>query len=320
MTNKQTIDGVSRHWAEIEAAVRGAFEDGKKDYNGCMRERLRELRALLDKEVNENSHTPEQHAEAIDLLERVYDQGDTYGLIGEEIANFFAGRSKPTAQPQGEVGPVAFVCDAATTHHGCPEGCGDILSEWLPVGTELYAHADAGEVERLRADLASTNADKAAYAQNAIDLRAQLAERDALLREIQKSARKQDWAGGYPTLFASIESALSTSAEPKPRGEAIDNPVIGYADSYRAMARQGVETVSIWSVITDLERNIAPLCAEQPAPVAVVLPGIEFSFEHWWETSGQYCRAGGGDYEKTFGYRAYEAAIAEVAKLNGLKP
>lgn len=66
--------------------------------------------------------------------------------------------------------------------------------------------------------------------------------------------------------------------------------------------------------------TLIPLYAEQPAPVAVVLPGIEFSFEHWWETSGQYCRAGGGDYEKTFGYRAYEAALAEVAKLNGLKP
>ena len=55
--------------------------------------------------------------------------------------------------------------------------------------------------------------------------------------------------------------------------EPMANPVLAYADSYRAMQRQGVEAVSIWSVITDLERNIAPLYAEQPAPVAVVLPG-----------------------------------------------
>lgn len=33
---------------------------------------------------------------------------------------------------------VAFVCEASSTHHGCPEGYGDILSEWLPAGTELY--------------------------------------------------------------------------------------------------------------------------------------------------------------------------------------
>ena len=45
------------------------------------------------------------------------------------------------------------------------------------------------------------------------------------------------------------------------------NPVLSYADSYRDMAKQGVESVPIWSVITDLERNIAPLYRHaQPAP------------------------------------------------------
>lgn len=46
------------------------------------------------------------------------------------------------------------------------------------------------------------------------------------------------------------------------------NPVLAYADSYRDMAKQGVESVPIWSVITDLERNIAPLYRyAQPALV-----------------------------------------------------
>lgn len=46
------------------------------------------------------------------------------------------------------------------------------------------------------------------------------------------------------------------------------NPVLAYADSYRDMAKQGVDSVPIWSVITDLERNIAPLYRHaQPAPV-----------------------------------------------------
>lgn len=45
------------------------------------------------------------------------------------------------------------------------------------------------------------------------------------------------------------------------------NPVLAYADSYRDMAKQGVESVPIWSVITDLERNIAPLYRHaQPVP------------------------------------------------------
>lgn len=53
------------------------------------------------------------------------------------------------------------------------------------------------------------------------------------------------------------------------------NPVLAYADSYRDMAKQGVESVPIWSVITDLERNIAPLYRHaQPTtasePLAVI--------------------------------------------------
>lgn len=50
--------------------------------------------------------------------------------------------------------------------------------------------------------------------------------------------------------------------QPQADAEPGRNPVLAYADSYRAMARQGVETVSVWSVIADLERNIAPLCVE----------------------------------------------------------
>ena len=38
-------------------------------------------------------------------------------------------------------------------------------------------------------------------------------------------------------------------------------------------------------------------------------------FEAWWADVGQYCRAGGGEYEKTFAYRAWEARNAEVAAL-----
>lgn len=50
--------------------------------------------------------------------------------------------------------------------------------------------------------------------------------------------------------------------------EEVRNPVLAYADSYRDMAKQGVESVPVWSVITDLERNIAPLYRHaQPAPV-----------------------------------------------------
>lgn len=47
------------------------------------------------------------------------------------------------------------------------------------------------------------------------------------------------------------------------------NPVLAYADSYRNMANHGVESIPVWSVITDLERNIAPLFTAPPVPVSV---------------------------------------------------
>lgn len=40
--------------------------------------------------------------------------------------------------------------------------------------------------------------------------------------------------------------------------------------------------------------------------------GLERSFEAWWKTHGQFHRAGGGQYEKTFAYHAWmDSATAE---------
>jgi len=35
-------------------------------------------------------------------------------------------------------------------------------------------------------------------------------------------------------------------------------------------------------------------------------------FEEWWTSHGQYCRSGGGNYEKTFAYRAWQARAAQA--------
>lgn len=50
------------------------------------------------------------------------------------------------------------------------------------------------------------------------------------------------------------------------------NPVLAYADSYRDMAKRGVESIPVQSVITDLERNIAPLFTAPPASVVNAEP------------------------------------------------
>ncbi len=59
------------------------------------------------------------------------------------------------------------------------------------------------------------------------------------------------------------------------------NPVLAYADSYRDMAKQGVESVTIWSVITDLERNIAPLYRHAQHPVVPASQKEPISFDEW---------------------------------------
>lgn len=46
--------------------------------------------------------------------------------------------------------------------------------------------------------------------------------------------------------------------------------------------------------------------------IGIDMATVESDFEAWWESDGQYCRSGGGSYEKTFAYRAYEAAIAKA--------
>lgn len=32
---------------------------------------------------------------------------------------------------------------------------------------------------------------------------------------------------------------------------------------------------------------------------------VPLTFERWWEEHGQYCRSGGGQYEKSFAYAAW---------------
>ncbi|HGW4160967.1 TPA: hypothetical protein ACNIDL_003995 [Klebsiella pneumoniae] len=67
------------------------------------------------------------------------------------------------------------------------------------------------------------------------------------------------------------------------------NPVLAYADSYRDMAKQGVESVPIWSVITDLERNIAPLYRHaQPASVVDADDNFYSWFGREWAENYQH--------------------------------
>ncbi|MBL0826726.1 DUF551 domain-containing protein [Klebsiella pneumoniae] len=92
---------------------------------------------------------------------------------------------------------------------------------------------------------------------------------------------------GYRLGFADIEilKRVARMALAAMDSEPDRNPVLAYADSYRDMAKQGVESVPIWSVITDLERNIAPLYRH--AQPALVIPD-EMTAEQAYEIGYYY--------------------------------
>ena len=93
-------------------------------------------------------------------------------------------------------------------------------------------------------------------------------ERLAHIRASYEASRKGYAFIGHPSYNESI-AIIDELQKYRAAAEPDRNPVLGYADNYRDMAKRGVESVPIWSVITDLERNIAPLFA---APQVTSVP------------------------------------------------
>jgi len=192
MTTNQTIDGVSLHWAEIEAAVWGAFADGAKDYRGCTRERLRELRALLD--------APEQpKAEPVSIYQVEY-LGDD-GWYDVEYREYKAYLRNPQ-----------FRTRVVRTHPGSgdPVGSFDKHMEYMARCKGLEKECD-----NLCAQLAERDA----------LLRGLVEYADGLLSDVNDAWSYAGSTGAKLVHanedYAKAVALLSTSAEPKPQVEAV---------------------------------------------------------------------------------------------------
>lgn len=106
-----------------------------------------------------------------------------------------------------------------------------------------------------------------------------------------------------PPSHAEIEE-LARMALAAMDSESNRNPVLAYADSYRDMAKQGVESVPIWSVITDLERNIAPLYRHaQPAPVVMDDIKLRELFDSWFASDCSFDRSPEASEEDNIAWR-----------------
>ena len=132
-------------------------------------------------------------------------------------------------------------------------------------------------------------------------------ERLHQISEILSKASAQSDGGnlGYAMVDAVkvIDGAIAArNAEPQ------RNPVLAYADSYRDMAKRGVESIPVWSVITDLERNIAPLYTAPPAPV---VPEPKSYMDFWEQYPDMTAQE---SIERSAGWNACRAAMLQGAE------
>jgi hypothetical protein len=69
-----------------------------------------------------------------------------------------------------------------------------------------------------------------------------------------------------------------------------------------------------WGLICDL---LAQPSEPQGGEEVGHVPDSEFvdEFMTWWEKHGQFCRAGGGDYERTFAFQAWRHLIPRHRRL-----
>lgn len=308
MTNKQTIDGVSRDLIERVNAlwpVGSEFgDDGEPLWLPHVMEMINELRALLDKP--QSASTP--HTCGLDTPSPCLS-------------------CKTAAHPQGEPVEVISLSDCVEHHH--PEyGAG-----WFATDNCRRQAQPQGEVERLRykADLYDEVWELATglgymNVTTAIGtLRAQLAERDAVLAKTLEKLKEEYWDkyGGLNEIRELITAALSTSAEPKPRGEEVAKPV-AKLHAERLTGRDGEYGVTVedsqWFNTCRLTGGVFNLYAEQPPHsgdanemvAKVVLP-------ERMKESRAYGHDLGGNYDEGKA-DGYNAAIDDVTKINGLKP
>ena len=85
--------------------------------------------------------------------------------------------------------------------------------EGLDLNGECARHDGDYFVSAVDFDRVTAERDALQQRLTAADERADVLE--GLLREVQKSARKQGWSSGYPTLFASVDAALKPAEEPR---------------------------------------------------------------------------------------------------------
>lgn len=171
---------------------------------------------------NRSSNTEMVSVQAtIESLEEAYAGDSALEFMNDAAQLLRQFKSLSTLEHQGE--PVAYIEAADLRDIACGSPWGGTVwgrqsREPYPPRVPVYTHADPGEAERLTRKAANADLALAAQTRQVHSLRAQLAERDALLREVL--------VGLWPStpLAIKINAALSASAEPSAPVEIDERP------------------------------------------------------------------------------------------------
>lgn len=89
------------------------------------------------------------------------------------------------------------------------------------------------------------------------------------------------------------------------------------ADKWESLYRnEHAACTRLLDSMTGLRKQRDDLQKRLTGPVSIAMPDLETEFPAWWEEHGQYVRAGGGQYERSFAYCAYRDALAKTAEMN----
>ena len=320
MTNKQAIDGVSR--ALLERLLNAAewqkmdFVRSESPFKVEIVGTVQELRALLDNDVTwlcDKCKTEQPTNRACDAC---------------------GGKTKPAAPPQGEVEPVARLEVGADRNAALTVTDEDWLrmlkSQGVHQVVPLYAAQPQGEVEP-----AAWTRNKPTVA-GAYWLRGNGLERDALIQvvddpeglrcNLHQRTTNEDFGWGYAVadLSGSFEwlgplfATLSTSAEPKPRGDAVAHLSLCLKGpnkgDYIVVKELGASGNDIWSPDIPVYADPPSHSGDASEMVAKVVLPERYSLAMFQMISG---------FESVTPEQfdlVWSACRAEAARLNGVKP
>ena len=204
-SNTEQMVSVPREWVENYA---GLLEER------CAYEVSERVQAVLAQPAEQRQGEPVALSARKDTTQHWAEPGGVHKAEGwnayhEELARLGPLYTHPAPFQQGE--PVAFYREFVDGREYCEK---PFTNDWTP----LYTHAEAGEVERLRAELEKSKANSK-----------QLAEREAALDALNEIATgyKRDLDEAHALLrgihdgeisgferYSKIEALLSASAEP----------------------------------------------------------------------------------------------------------